>query len=334
MSKKILIKVPCPAIGDTLCSTPTKISKSYNQKVDVMAMRPDIFERSPYIENLLPFQENVEGYNEVFDTFVRSIKTNKNMDGGNFYDIPMEIKLSNFEARQIHALSVGISLYPDEMEYDYFPSKQTKDSLKIDNNCIVIHPTDSWPNRTWPTTYWQRLVDLIKTHTDMKVVMIGKSHKEPVSNKEGQIVKGLIKLKGIDYNYSDDTSGNQEDASVLRPISELYHVLNNAFGLISFDSGPIHLAGCTDTNIFQIGSSIRWEKTAPYRKGTQLYKFHFIGSDCKIFCGTDPKYSVKEHGTINSLPYYPSCLEGYSRFKCQPGPDEVFNTILKNIKNG
>ena len=326
-------------MGDTLCSTPTirKISKSYNQKVDVMAMRPDIFQKSPYIENILPFQENVEGYDEVFDLFVRSIKINKNMDGGRFYDAPINIKLSNFEARQIHALSVGIFLYPDEMEYDYFPSKQTKDSLKIDNNCIVIHPTDSWPNRTWPTSNWQRLVDLIKTHTDMKVVMIGKSHRELAQNNLGYIEKEIIDLKGIDYNYSDKSPDIIHDGcspSTLRPISELYHILNNSFGLVSFDSGPIHLAGCTDTNIFQIGASIRWEKTAPYRKGTQLYKFHFTGSDCKIFCGTDPKYSVKEHGTINSLPYYPSCLEGYSRFKCQPGPDEVFNNILKTIKNG
>ena len=36
---------------------------------------------------------------------------------------------------------------------------------------------------------------------------------------------------------------------------------------------------------------------------------------------------------MNSLPYYPSCLEGYDEFKCQPGPDAIFNKIME-IRNG
>jgi hypothetical protein len=52
---KILVKVPCPAMGDSLCATPTikKISESYGHKIDVMAVRTDVFENNPYIENLL-----------------------------------------------------------------------------------------------------------------------------------------------------------------------------------------------------------------------------------------------------------------------------------------
>ena len=331
-TSRILLKISCPALGDTLCATPTvrKVALSYGHKVDIMCHRVDLFERSPYVDKLLKHtEEDPQGYSEIYETYNHWLMTNKNMNVNETRDSKVQIKLSNFEARQFHALGVGITLYPEEMEYDYFPAKQTEDSLKIDKNCIVIHPTENWPNRTWPLKHWQRLVDLIKTHTDMKVVMIGKAHREQASNEEGHIVKGLIDLKGVDYNYGDDTPGGQEDASILRPISELYHVLNNSFGLVSFDAGPIHLAGCTDTNIFQIGASIRWEKTAPYRKGTQTHKFHFVGGDCKVFCGSDPKYSVKSHGTINSLPYYPSCLEGYSEFKCQPGPDEVFNKIME-----
>ena len=93
------------------------------------------------------------------------------------------------------------------MEYDYFPEEQTEDSLKIDENCIVIHPTENWPNRTWPLEHWQRLVDLIKTHTDMKVVMIGKAHREHASNEEGHIVKGLVKLDGVDYKVLRQKGG-------------------------------------------------------------------------------------------------------------------------------
>ena len=331
---KVLIKVSCPALGDTLCATPTvrKAALSYGHKVDVMCRRTDLFERNPYVDKLLKFtEEDPEGYNDIFETYNHWIKGNMNMNAGKIRDTEVQIKLSNFEARQHHALGLGISLYPEELHYDYVPEEQTEDSLKIDKDCIVIHPTENWPNRTWPLEHWQRLVDLIKEHTNMKVVMIGKAHREHTS--EGEITKGLVDIKGIDYNYGDDTPGRQEDASVFRPISELYHVLNNAFGLVSFDAGPIHLAGCTDSHIFQIGASIDPRKTAPYRHGTQDYKFHFVGSDCKKFCATDPKYSVSNWGTMNALPFYPSCLEGYSEFKCQPGPDQIFNKIME-VRNG
>tara|TARA_Y100000287_G_scaffold185988_1_gene191129 strand:- start:2744 stop:3766 length:1023 start_codon:yes stop_codon:yes gene_type:complete len=331
---KVLIKVSCPALGDTLCATPTvrKAALSYGHKVDVMCRRTDLFERNPYVDKLLKFtEEDPEGYNDIFETYNHWIKGNMNMNAGKIRDTEVQIKLSNFEARQHHALGLGITLYPEELHYDYVPEEQTEDSLKIDKDCIVIHPTENWPNRTWPLEHWQRLVDLIKEHTNMKVVMIGKAHREHTS--EGEITKGLVDIKGIDYNYGDDTPGRQEDASVFRPISELYHVLNNAFGLVSFDAGPIHLAGCTDSHIFQIGASIDPRKTAPYRHGTQDYKFHFVGSDCKKFCATDPKYSVSNWGTMNALPFYPSCLEGYSEFKCQPGPDQIFNKIME-VRNG
>jgi ADP-heptose:LPS heptosyltransferase len=333
---KILIKISCPALGDTLCATPTvrKVALSYGHKIDIMCHRTDLFERSPYVDKLMKHTlEDPEGYEEIYETYNHVLMTNRNMNPGDIRDNKVQFKLSNFEARQFHAVGLGISLYGDELESDYFPEKQTKDSLKIDKNCIVIHPTENWPNRTWPIEYWQRLVDLIKEHTNLKIVMIGKAHREHTNSAEGHIVKGLVNLNGIDYNYGDDTPGGQEDASVLRPISELYHVLNNAWGLISFDAGPIHLAGCTDTHIFQIGASIRPEKTAPYRHGNQDYKFHFVGGDCKVFCGSDPKYSVKHWKTINALPFYPSCLEGYSEFKCQPGPDAMFNKIME-IRNG
>lgn len=334
-NKKILIKVPCPAMGDTLCATPTikKISESYGHKVDVMAVRDDILLGNPYIDKFLNYSDNVDEYHEVFDTYVRRIKVNKNMSNDEFYDESIELKLSNFEARQIHALSVGITLYPDELSCDFYPDEETERSVLIDKNCLVLHVTDSWPNRTWEIKKWQRLIDLIKDNTDFKIVTIGKSHSE--NGYFGNINKNVIKLENVDYDfcvYEDvKTQGKSENSRY--EISEMWHIINNAFGIISFDSGPIHLAGTTDSWIFQIGASIRPEKTAPWRYESQKYKFEFIGGECKIFCGSCPKYSVKEWGTINSMPYYPECQEKYSDFKCQPSPDEVFFKLIETKKN-
>ncbi len=330
MSKKILIKVPCPAMGDTLCSTPTirKISECYEQKVDVMAIREDVLINNPYIDKFLPYQNQVEEYDEVFDLFVRSIKTNKNMDSQDFYDTPMDLKLINFESRQIHALSAGITLYPDELSCEFHPDKPTKRSNLINKEFLVFHVTESWPNKSWEVKKWQRLVDLIKSHTDYKIVTIGKNHTEQGYNEI--ISKKVIKLDNIDYDFCFNSKATDQSSQNNREsLSEMWHIINNAYGLVSFDSGPVHLAGTTDNWIFQIGGSIRPEKTAPWRNKTQDYKFKFIGGECKLFCGTDPKYAVKNWGTLNSNPYGPDCQEGYKEIKCKPSPDKVFYKILE-----
>lgn len=334
MIKKILIKVPCPAMGDTLCSTPTikKLSECYEQKVDIMAVREDVLTGNPYVNKFLPYQDEVEGYDEIFNLYVRSIKTNKNFDPNSFYDTPMAIKLVNFEARQIHALSAGITLYPNELSCEFYPDAPTKRSSLINKEFLVFHVTESWPNKTWEIKKWQRLVDLIKSHTNYKIVTIGKSHSEQGYNEV--ISKKIIKLKNIDYDFCiDGEITDQSSQNGRESLSEMWHIINNAYGLVSFDSGPIHLAGTTDNWIFQIGGSVRPEKTAPWRNETQDYKFKFIGGECKLFCGTDPKYSVKNWGTINSMPYGADCQEGYKEIKCKPSPDEVFHYIKKH-KNG
>lgn len=331
--KRILMKVSCPALGDTLCSTPTirKVSQSYGQKVDVMTKRKDVFENNPYVDKILEHTElDPIGYDEVYETYNQYYKVNKNMSNTEFYDKFIEVKLSNFEARQLHAMGVGITLYPEEMHYDYIANDQTEISKKVDKNYIVLHVTENWPVRTWPIVKWQKLVDYIKEKTDYKIVTIGKAHKE--DGYFGKIDKGVIKLENIDLDTClYENVGRQDHIQVGEgSLSELWHIINNAKALVSFDSGPIHLAGTTDTHIIQIGSSIRYEKTAPYRNGTQLYKFDFVGGNgCKLFCASDPKYSVKEWGTINSMPYYPECQEKYTEFKCQPTVDQVFEKILE-----
>ena len=105
MPKKILLKVDCPALGDTLCSTPTirKAFQSYGHKVYVQTGRPDVFERSPYVEEVYHLRDKIDlnEFDEVFNTYNPNI-TIREQD--------ICIKLSNFESRQLHALGLGLTL--------------------------------------------------------------------------------------------------------------------------------------------------------------------------------------------------------------------------------
>ena len=335
--KKILIKVNSTALGDCICATPTirKVSKSYGYKICVQTYLPHIFQNNPYIEDVYSYDDVVkeETFDEIYTTHNHWVRFSNSSDPDSFGD-PVELKLGNYEARQIHALGVGIYLYPEEMEYDYYPMEQTDNSKKINEDFLLFHVTENWESRTWSDENWQRLVNLIKENTDFRIATIGRSHKETTFH--GFIEKKVIKLDNIDFNFCFDSKEldyikDQKDQRY--SLSELWHFINNSFAIVSFDSGPIHIAGTTDSNIVCIGSSVRPEKSNPYRNGSQFYKYYYVGGSCNKFCSSDVKYSVKEWGTINSMPYLPNCQEGYDKYYCQPTPEQVFFRICEIKEN-
>jgi hypothetical protein len=114
-------------------------------------------------------------------------------------------------------------------------------------------------------------------------------------------------------------------------LSQSWHLIDKSMCFITMDSGLLHLAGTTDSNILQLGSSINKEFRAPYRNGSQDYKYHYVGGGCSLFCGSDMKYGVKEWGDIQGVPPLINCLENKPTFECHPSVDQVFNKILEII---
>jgi autotransporter strand-loop-strand O-heptosyltransferase len=98
------------------------------------------------------------------------------------------------------------------------------------------------------------------------------------------------------------------------------------------DSGVLHLAGTTDTYIIQLGSSIKPEYRAPWRKSSQSYKYSYIVGGCQLHCASDLKYSLRDWGHIQSVTLIGSCLEKKPSFECNPSYIPVLNEI-KNIWN-
>ena len=113
-------------------------------------------------------------------------------------------------------------------------------------------------------------------------------------------------------------------------IAELRWMMNHrASVVVTMDSGILHVAGTTDANIIQLGSSIDWRLRAPYRNGGQEYKYQYVGGSCNIACSSNMKYNVKEHGSIQGVPPQVKCLENKPTFECHPTVDQVFEAILK-----
>ena len=100
---------------------------------------------------------------------------------------------------------------------------------------------------------------------------------------------------------------------------------------ITMDSGLLHLAGTTDAHIIQLGSSINPEFRAPYRHGSQEYKYHYVGGGCSLFCASDMKHGVKEWGDIQGVPPLIGCLENKKTYECHPSVESVLGKILNLI---
>ena len=286
--KEICINIAgCNSLGDTLCATPIvrKISKSYNRKVHVISKHPDLFKNSPYVDRNIPYTDEefdrVNKEYEVMSTFDVSYKDNGVCNKHNVMDI-----------RQLHAINLGFMLTKDEMTLDYIPNEDVT-LPHLPNKYVLIHPVQNWNSRTWTAKNWQMLTQLLN-EKGVSVISIGKNSSElGGSNVDKPVFDFPIKLG---YNLMNQTS-----------LDQTWHLMNNCSCFITMDSGLLHLAGTTDCEIIQLGSSINPEFRSPYRHGSQQYKYHYVNGGCGLHCASDMKHGVREWGSIQGIPSLVNC---------------------------
>ena len=299
----------CRALGDTLCATPTikKLYHSYDRKISVITHHPELFYNNPYVLEVFDDSKNKEELidYEIFSSFDVSYKDNGVCNKHNTMDI-----------RQFHAINLGFMLTKDEMSLDYVPN----DGVilpDLPKKYVLIHSVQNWESRTWPAKNWQLLTQLLN-EKGIHVISIGKDSSElGGSNVDKPVFNFPIKLG---YNLMNQTS-----------IDQTWHLINNSSCFVTMDSGLLHLAGTTDCEIIQLGSSINPEFRSPYRNGSQEYKYHYVMGGCGLHCASDMKYGVREWGSIQGIPSLVGCLEKKQNFECHPSVLQTYLKILEII---
>lgn len=312
--KQFYLLVHSSSLGDTLAATPTlrKLSSVYESKINIVTHVPELFKNNPYVNKVFSFDDlNVlnlkKNAKEVFETFVDIGGKNKR---------GVEKKHSTIDIRQFHALDLGFCLSESEMEYDFIPEEnQAVDDLPEDY--IALHVGSTWPSRTYEKKNWEELTKTL-TSKNIPVVLVGKNSHE----------KGFFEIdkKTIDINVNLGI-----DLTNKLTLSQCWNVINKAKAFVTMDSGLLHLAGTTDANIIQLGSSINNKLRAPFRKNSQSYKYNYISGSCNAFCASDIKHGIKEWGTIQGVPPLINCLENRSSFDCHPSVEDVVDCIEKII---
>ena len=308
--KEICLNIAgCSALGDTLCATPVlrKISETYNRKVHVISHHPGLFKNSPYVDKNFKYTdeefERVKEEYDVMSTFDVSYKPNGVCN-----------KHNAMEIRQFHAINLGFMLLKDEMDLDYIPDEV---SIDIPEKYVLIHPVQNWNSRTWDISKWQLLTNLLN-EKGIKVISVGKDSSELGGSNVDKPVFQLKIKDGI--SLVNQTS-----------LDETWNLISKSMCFVTMDSGLLHLAGTTDAEIIQLGSAINPELRAPYRHGSQEYKYHYVRGGCGLHCASDMKYGVREWGTIQGIPSLVNCLERKPSFECHPSVIQVYNKIMEII---
>ena len=314
MKKNIYYLIHSNSFGDTLASTPTLryLCKSHREKINIVTHRKDVFKNNPYVKEILNFNE----FNNL--NLSNIIKYESHTFAGQKDGNGIEKKFSHMDVRQIHAIDLGFQLPNEDLEYDFNPDPLSLD-IELPEKYVVLHVTTNWPNRTWAYNNWVDLIKWLKEN-NIFTVLVGAGYKEELhrSYSDGSLVK--------DCPMFDDYYGL--DLTNKGSMGDMWWVINGSQCIITMDSGPLHLASCTDAHIIQLGSAINPAFKRFYRKGDWNHKYHFLGGSCTLFCNTNLFYNVREWGDINAVPPQPNCLENKPTFECHP----QLNSVIDKIK--
>lgn len=308
---KILVLIGSNSVGDTLCAIPTikHLSKIYDKNIHVFTYQPELLKNYPYITL-------TDNYNVVDDDLlIESFRPDKFVH-------------TRTDIRQLHAISSGFQLLPEELDIQFYPDAY-EPIENLPENYIVIHPSKTWPSRSWEKNRWQNLIDRLNS-INIPVIVIGKDSSEI----------GTYDIKKPVYDLNIKNGLNLVNKI---NIHQTWHIINKSSMIITMDSGILHLAGTTDTHIIQLGSSIDPRLRAPYRKSSQNYKYSYVLGECNLFCASNMKYNIGHNGKHTIMPPVAFCLERPESidqntepdseiYKCHPTIEQVYREIMNNYK--
>lgn len=344
MRKKPAFYTSAIGMGDLISATPVikKLSEIYGESVRVFSLEPQIFSGLPYVsssDHISEWREDPmkeKWLRKNYDLHYTYFKMGKKVQLSDERGI--EMRHPQIDSRQYHAIDLGFNLTPDEMQCDFVPLEEL--SLDLPNDYVCFHASKTWNSRSWKKEEWADLCSRI-IKKGISVVLVGKDGLSKDEIEKLRKTSGGILEKRLEEELSNKSLERIEQSGIIdltnkTNLSQLWHVLDRARCIVTMDSGVLHMAGTTNSYIIQLGSSISPSFRAPYRYGSQKYKYYYLGGSCNLFCGSDMRYSLRDWergyngGTpIQSISLVDGCLENKNSFECHPKSNQVEEKILE-----
>ena len=285
---KNIIVVVQGGLGDQLCAEPVIrniIARHPDKNVHVVG--ESLFFRHLEVE-VHPYESTIEaaGGGIVLETF------SAEKDSG--------IRMASVHPVDLISIStMKRTLTSSEKQMVLSVNKKCRDGFGVEGH-LLIHPGRTWPNRTFPKSWWQAVIDLASDKR--KCALIG-------SNLDDD--KGLVEV---------DCPPNCLDLRGKTTIEELISLVS-ANDVLSNDSFPVHIAGAFDNWIFMVPTAKHPEHVLPFRMGSQSRK---------VCCPV--RRLMSEDMPVASPGFYPAAdqvPEGFDILEYLPRPEDLAEIVLK-----
>lgn len=132
---------------------------------------------------------------------------------------------------------------------------------------LVIAPGGTWPAKRWPVTKFAQLANRVVDELGLTVVIAG-------GRAERQLADEML---GYDGGRAD---GKIVSSAGETSLSQLLAVLEGAVGVVSNDSGPMHMAVALDRAVTAIIGPTNAHRTGPYRRSRGIVASAMDCSPC------------------------------------------------------
>ena len=229
--------------GDMICLLPTvqKTAELMGKRLDVWTRRPEVFSNHPLLNPVRSDDEALAAY----------------LSGNDRLLIVSPVEIEGLPSRnQTHIVEQPahgiINLQPSDKKVRLYTTDEHRQRAAEllqplgQSSKVVLHPNRSWEIRTWPNQRWRRLAQGL-LERGVQIVVVG-SEIPNIGVSEQNIAKGVFDLEIEHPSLLDLT--NQTSLHELREVISLCDLV------ITVDSGVLHVANCTDTDIVAIFTDI------------------------------------------------------------------------------
>ena len=281
--KKRALIIRCGALGDTIFATSAidVLHRHYGGKITIdfvaQANVKDFLTYDPRINQVFTLdRKRIPGW------FHRDKQTIIQASRDNPYDFVINLETSRFlfwmmrriDARQKIGPPYGSPRWPKEVQHEAKRAAQMVGMLsdpvdfshgkpilfekgfvaikrkhRLPIRYLVISPavkSYTHKGKSWPTTHWKKLIELILEHTNLRIVLIGTSPDHRLIDQFGKFPRRTTNLCG----ETDPT--------------ELISIIKNATLFISPDTGTCHIAAATHTPLISLFGPTSYILTGPY----------------------------------------------------------------------
>lgn len=302
---KVCLMTSFVGFGDLLYMTPLIrfLKKSLGLTVDVWSVNSEPFLNNKDINDLYTF--NKKAIPKPLDFYKRVF---------NFCRWGENISISNIHPTDLftqEALNISLRNKEKDLVFDWHPNdeKKVQDLLRQHSlkpvstglkscNYVIMSPIITWPSRTYPLEFYQRLCTRIQRTGD-KVLLVGKD----------------VTHQGVKSLYSADNFPGAIDFTNKLSLAEagaLYSMSKLAY---SSESANMLLACTNDTcwNVFLTSLSAP-EFRLPWRNGRQHYLNYVVANDDDYYPTTDYRQLSKFDNAKNVPVKYATPEQAYSAY--------------------